>query len=200
MLTRTDTEVQAALAAVDGENAAVGEKVEMLMEIAMGLQTRPRTIADLQSALRLYEEALKLCPQDQPLVRARIEARKGTAHQAVPSSTHDNARGGARLLRAGKPVLQQQGSAEELAELEMNIGLVLQSLAGMRRAKITDAISAYQRSLRTFNKAAHPKEFAILQNNLATAFLSIPLTDERARMREALAVQAFEEGLRGRRI
>ena len=63
------------------------EKVEMLMEIAMGLQTRPRTIADLQSALRLYEEALKLCPQDQPLVRARIEARKGTAHQAVPSST-----------------------------------------------------------------------------------------------------------------
>ena len=78
----------------------------------------------------------------------------------------------------------------------MNIGLVLQSLAGMRRAKITDAISAYQRALRTFDRPRIPKEFAILQNNLATAFLSIPFTDERAKMREALAVQAFEEGLR----
>jgi hypothetical protein len=39
-------------------------------------------------------------------------------------------------------------------------------------------------------------EFAILQNNLATAFLSMPLIDERGKMREALAVQAFEEGLK----
>ncbi len=133
------------------------EKVEMLMEIAMGLQTRPRTIADLQSALRLYEEALKLCPQDQPLVRARIEARKGTAHQAVPSSTHTMLEAARDCFERAKPVLQQQGSAEELAELEMNLGLVLQSLAGMRRAKITDAISAYQRSLRTFNRPRIPK-------------------------------------------
>ncbi|WP_227651756.1 hypothetical protein, partial [Klebsiella pneumoniae] len=30
----------------------------------------------------------------------------------------------------------------------------------------------------------------------ATAFLSMPMTDERGKMREALAVQAFEEGLK----
>lgn len=78
----------------------------------------------------------------------------------------------------------------------MNLGLILQSLAGVGKARITDAISAYQRSLRTFDRVAFPKEYAILQNNLATAFLSIPFTDERAKMREALAVQAFEEGLK----
>ena len=49
--------------------------------------------------------------------------------------------------------------------------------------------------MRTFDRKAHPKEFAILQNNLATAFLSIPFTDERAKLREAMAVQAFEDGL-----
>ena len=43
---------------------------------------------------------------------------------------------------------------------------------------------------------SYPREFAILQNNLATAFLSMPITDERGKMREALAVQAFEEGLK----
>ena len=78
----------------------------------------------------------------------------------------------------------------------MNLGVVLQSLAGAGRARITDAISAYQRALRTFDRTRHPEEFAILQNNLATAFLSIPFTDERGKMREALAVQAFEEGLK----
>ncbi|WP_244500133.1 hypothetical protein [Methyloceanibacter superfactus] len=78
----------------------------------------------------------------------------------------------------------------------MNQGVVVQALAGMNRARITDAISAYQRALRTFNGANHPEEFAILQNNLATAFLSMPFTDDRGKMREALAVQAFEEGLK----
>jgi tetratricopeptide (TPR) repeat protein len=78
----------------------------------------------------------------------------------------------------------------------MNLGLVLQSLAGANAAPITSAISAYQRALRTFDATAYPKEYAILQNNLATAFLSIPFTDERSKMREALAVQAFQEGLK----
>jgi hypothetical protein len=50
--------------------------------------------------------------------------------------------------------------------------------------------------LRTFDRNKHPEEFAILQSNLATAFLSMPFTDERGKMREALAVQAFEEGLK----
>jgi hypothetical protein len=38
-------------------------------------------------------------------------------------------------------------------------------------------------------------EYAILHNNLAIAYLSIPLADERGKMREALAVQSFEEVL-----
>ena len=84
---------------------------------------------------------------------------------------------------------------EEVAEVEMNLGLVLQSLASHRKAKITDSIFWYQRALRTFTKDSYPSEFSILHNNLATAYLSIPLTDERAKMREALAVQSFEAAL-----
>jgi hypothetical protein len=47
-----------------------------------------------------------------------------------------------------------------------------------------------------FTRETHAQEFAILHNNLAIAYLSIPLTDERAKMREALAVQSFEEVLK----
>jgi tetratricopeptide (TPR) repeat protein len=78
----------------------------------------------------------------------------------------------------------------------MNLGLCLQHLAGMARARITDAIAAYQRALRTFDARRYPVEFALLQSNLATAFLSIAGADEQAGLREALAVQCFEEGLK----
>lgn len=196
MATRTNSEVQAALAAIEGEHASLDEKVEMLMEIAMGLQTRPKTVSDIQSALLLYAEAERLCPSDDPLLRARIEARCGTAHQAIPSENAKSLEAALACFEKAAPILKELGSVEEVAELEMNLGLVLQSLVGHNRARITDAIAAYQRALRTFNKEKHPKEFAILQNNLATAFLSIPFTDERSKMREALAVQSFEEGLK----
>jgi tetratricopeptide (TPR) repeat protein len=186
----------AALAAAEDDSASPAERAEMLMEIAMGLQIRPKDAAQLQSAIDLCGKALDLCPAGQQLLRARILARKATALQALPSEDPaplDEARA---AYDEALPVLKELGLAEEHAEAEMNLGLVLQTLAGMNRARITDAISAYQRSLRVFDRTRFPKEFAILQNNLATAFLSIPFSDERSKMREALAVQAFEEGLR----
>ncbi|MGQ0671574.1 MAG: hypothetical protein ACT4N2_01660 [Hyphomicrobium sp.] len=193
---RIETEVRAALQAADDENASPVERAEMLMEIAMGLQLRPKSPSQLVSAVELYDRALALCPSTDPLFQARITARKATALQAMPDASGDSLEEARVALDAAIRVLRNDGSPEELAEAEMNHGLVLQSLAGMRRARITDAIAAYQRSLRTFDRQRFPQEFAILQNNLATAFLSIPFTDERAKMREALAVQAFEEGLK----
>lgn len=191
-----EDQIAAALVAADDETASLAERAEMLMEIAMGLQNRPKDASQLRAAVSLCDKALSLCPETEALLRARITARKGTALQAMPGEGAAHLELARDAYKSVLPIFQSLGTPEELAELEMNFGLVLQSLAGLHRARITDAISAYQRSLRTFDKTRFPQEFAILQNNLATAFLSIPLADERAKMREALAVQAFEEGLR----
>lgn len=193
---RVTEEVRAALAVADDQAASPAERAEMLMEVAIGLQQRPKSQDQLHAAVELYDKALSICPEDQGLLRARITARKGTALQAIPeegTSFLELARG---AYEAAIPILNRAGTPEEVAEAEMNLGVVVQSLAGLHRARITDAISAYQRALRIFDRAKHPEEFAILQNNLATAFLSMPFTDERGKMREALAVQAFEEGLK----
>jgi tetratricopeptide (TPR) repeat protein len=188
-------ELRAALAAADSDAATPAERAEMLMEIAMGFQQRPKSPEQLHAAVALYDRALSICPPAGGLLRARITARKGTALQAIPQDLSFLDRALAAYEEA-KPVLAESGLPEEIAEVEMNIGVVVQNLAGAGRARITDAIAAYQRALRTFDRAHFPQEFAILQNNLATAFLSIPFTDERSKMREALAVQAFEEGLK----
>lgn len=199
MPVRVEDEVRAALAAAHDETISPVERAEMLMEIALGIQRKPRSADDLRAAIDLYERALALSaesPSDEPLLRARIRARQATALQALPDGGIDALESARAAYDEVLPILAAGGRAEEVAEVEMNLGLVLQNLAGERRVPITGAISAYQRALRTFDRERFPKEFAILQNNLATAFLSIPFSDERAKMREALAVQAFEEGLR----
>lgn len=191
-----DEVVQAALAAAHDERASPLERAEMLVELAMMLQRRPKTPDHLWAAVRLYEEALARCPPGEPLLAARITARKGTALQALPEEGTAALEQARANYEAALPQLAQHGIPEEVAETEMNLGVALQHLAGVGRASTADAIAAYQRSLRTFDARRYPVEFAILQNNLAAAFLSLALDDERVHIRETLAVQCFEEGLK----
>jgi tetratricopeptide (TPR) repeat protein len=140
--------------------------------------------------------ALELCPITAPALRARIQARRGTAFYALPSESNDSLVQARDCFEEALKTLRTAGTTEESAEVEMNLGLVLQSLSQSGQAKIQDAIQSYHRALRTFTRERCPQEFAILHNNLAIAYLSIPMSDERARMREALAVQSFEEVLK----
>jgi tetratricopeptide (TPR) repeat protein len=193
---RVADEVRAALDMVAQSDAPAAEKAEMLMEIAMGVQQKPKAAEDLRAAADLYARALAICPETEALLSARIRARRATALMATPAGDTQLLEEARAELETALATLTTEGTDEEVAEAEMNLGLVLQNLAGAGRARIQDAISAYQRALRVFDKARHPAEFAILQNNLATAFLSMPFTSDSGKVREALAVQSFEEGLK----
>jgi tetratricopeptide (TPR) repeat protein len=187
---------EAALAAANDADASAEERAEMLMEIAMGLQARPKSPQQLADAVGLYERALEVAPDTAALLRARIVARLGTALQAQPEGGAACLERALQCFQTAIASLQPLGRPEETAEAELNLGLVQQALSAMGRARITDAISAYQRALRTFTREAYPQEYSVLHNNLAIAYLSMPVADERGRMREALAVQSFEEVLR----
>ncbi len=196
MSTLSDERVKAALVAVDSQTVTDLEKVDMLMEIAMGLQQKPRVVHDLHHAVLLYDRALALCSTQDRLLAARIQARKATALNAIPHEGPEFIDQARRLLESALSELQREGSKEEVAEAEMNLGLTLQSLAAIGRARMPDAIAAYLRALRIFTRETHPTEYAILHNNLATAYLSMPMAESGAKMREALAVQSFEEALK----
>ena len=191
--TLPEAQFDAALRAVDAEAETAEEKAEMLMEIAMGMQLRPKTPDQLRRAADLYRRALDLA--EDTLLRARITARLGTALQAVPDGGTTALKHARDAYEAALPTLQEHGKPAEFAEVEMNLGLVTQSLAGTGAARLQDAIQSYHRALRTFTRTEYPQEYAILHNNLAIAYLSLPMADERAKMREALAVQSFEEVL-----
>ena len=185
-MTRVETLLEAAAGAARDEAASPAERAQMLMELAMGLQRRPKTPEDLAAAIALYGEALALCPPEEALLAARIGARRATALQALPEEGSASIEAARAALEAAILVLARLGSPAELAEAEMNLGLCLQHLG-----RLPQAIAAYQRSLRTFDARRYPAEFAILQNNLATAFLST-----KSPLSEALAVQSFEQALK----
>lgn len=183
-----------ALAGLESHEASQRDKIEMLVAIAMRMQHKPKTPADLHHATELYDQALALCTEER-LLTARIRVRKATALAAIADAGPGYLLEARRELESAMRDLEE-GSPEEVAEAEMNLGVVIQSLAGLGAAGIVDAIKAYQRAVRVFGCESHPTEFAILHNNLATAYLSIPLSDARASMREALAVQSFAEALK----
>jgi tetratricopeptide (TPR) repeat protein len=187
---------EAAMAAAADADASPQERAEMLMEIAMGLQSRPQSAQQLIDAIGLYERALAVAPPEAALLQARICARMGTALQALPDTDAPTLARALQCFQGAIATLQHLGRTEEVAEAELNQGLVLQSLSAIGRARVTDAISAYQRALRTFTREAWPQEYSVLHNNLAIAYLSMSVSDERGRMREALAVQSFEEVLK----
>ncbi len=185
-MTQVETLLAAAADAARDETATPAERAQMLMELAMGLQRRPRTAQHLHAAVGLYDEALALCPQEEALLSARIAARRATALQALPGEGSAAIEAARAALEQVIPALARLGGPAELAEAEMNLGLCLQHLG-----RLPEAIAAYQRALRTFDARHYPAEFAILQNNLATAFLST-----RSPISEALAVQSFEQALK----
>ena len=179
-----------------GDSPSSIEKVEMLVEMALGLQHKPKSRAQLQNAVKLYDRALELCPPGEKLLEARLHARKASALRAIPGPGVESLQLARAELERAIPVFHECGaSGEEVADAEMSLGVVVHALAGASAAKLTDAIAAYQRATRVFDRRRYPREFAILQNNLATAYLSIPMLDERAKLREALAVQAFSDAL-----
>ncbi|NDJ23662.1 hypothetical protein GS682_18865 [Nostoc sp. B(2019)] len=192
----TDSAVKAAIAAIASESATMEEKIQMLIEIAQGFQKKPKTAQDLRNAVSLYYRAYEMCGEEYTLLKARAQVGMAGTLQAIPDV-------GTELLLQAKvgyeealPTLQQLALPEEVAEAQMNLGLVLQSLVPFNLARITDSIQAYHEALRVFTWQDYPQEYAILYNNIAIAYLSMPLASEREYLRQGLAVQSFEVALK----
>jgi tetratricopeptide (TPR) repeat protein len=170
------------------------QQAEALVETAFELLKRPKAPQQLWDAVFLYGAAGELA-KDHPLARARSLAGRGAALRRMPGEGTSNLQAAKAAFTDALEVLRAEGEAEEVAEAELSLGLCLQALAQVNEASLPEAVQCYQRALRFFSRGEHPREFAILHNNLATAYLSLKLSPERDALREALAVQSFREAL-----
>lgn len=196
----TDSAVKAAMAVIASSSATTQEKIEMLIEMAQGFQKKPKTAQDLWNAVSLCHQAHELCAEDNLLWKARAKAGMATALKAIPDVGEQLLLEAKQRLEEALPILLEFAPQEEVAEAQMNLGLVLQSLVPFNLARMTDSIQAYQKALQVFTWQKYPQEYAILHNNIAIAYLSMPLTSEKESLRQGLAVQTFEEALKHIRL
>lgn len=83
------------------------------------------------------------------------------------------------------------------AELWLSLGITYQQLAQQgQRGPLVEAVACYQRSLQYFKKDRHPQSYALAQNNMALAYLSMPMTEASDQLRMGVAVQALREVLK----
>lgn len=192
----TDSAVKAAMKTIAETSATAQEKIEMLLEVAQGFVKKPKTTRDLYNAIVLYDKVQDLCGEDFSLYKARAKVGKGSALVAIPEDDVELLLQGKSAYLEALPILQESGSPEETAEARMNLGLVLQSLASLNMAQMTDSIQAYQEALQVFTCVRYPQEYAILHNNIAIAYLSMSKGEQQQYLFEGLAVQSFEVALK----
>ena len=73
--------------------------------------------------------------------------------------------------------------AAEPAEVEINLGLVDTVAGQRRRGPAAGRHPVVTSRAADLTRTEYPQEYAILHNNLAIAYLSLPMADERAKMR-----------------
>lgn len=194
--TITDAATKAAIAAIASESASTTDKIEMLIQMAHGFVKKPKTAQDLWNAIDLYQEAENLCGEDYFLLKARAKVGRAGALQSIPQDTEGLLLQAQVLYTEALPILQEFASSEEVAQAQMNYGLVLQSLVPFNMAQIEDSIQVYQAALRVFTWENYPQEYAILHNNIAIAYLSMSGGFQQQYLFEGLAVQTFEAALK----
>ncbi len=99
-------------------------------------------------------------------------------------------------LRAALSELDAVELSDLKAELYMTLGMVYHEMAKGRRGALMEAVKCYQEALQFYNKTTHPEIYALLQNNLALAYLAMPMKESRDQLRKAIAVQALREALK----
>ncbi len=92
-------------------------------------------------------------------------------------------------------LLETSDLAETQAELWLNLGTAYQEMANGRRGALLEAVKCYQKALQTFSLESHPDLFALANNNLALAYLAMPLTEASDQLRSAVAVQSLRQAL-----
>lgn len=97
--------------------------------------------------------------------------------------------------RRALALLAGSGLEDARAHAWLNLGMLYQERAAGQRAPLLEAVKCYQEALRCFNRTTCPDIYALAQNNLALAYLAMPLTEASDQLRMAIAVQALREAL-----
>ena len=168
------------MASLDGELAAVAR----LAQAAWHLERE-----ELPQAAELLAEGTTHARTASPVLASQLAAQRA---QVLPSAD-------LAIAAWREAVALSEGALlpELRADLALNLALALHESAGAHRQRLVEAVNWYQEALHAgITIEARPETFAMVQNNLGLAYISMPMTSAGDKIRLAVAVQSFREALK----
>lgn len=168
--------------------AATGELLAVVLSAhaAFALEQGQAT-----AALTSLQHAINAARPVSPLLAAQllgdlaeIQAGEGAENQAI------------QCYREALALLEGSNLDEPRAQFAMRLGMLYQDLAEGRRGPLLEAAKCYQEALKFYNSENNPEIYALAQNNLALAYLAMPLTEASDQLRMGIAVQSLREALK----
>lgn len=144
-----------------------------------------------EEALGRLEPALTALTAVSPLAASQV-CREVARIEAARSTADAEARLRQAIALAGETPLPGF-----VAEIWFELALLLHEAAGENRGGLVGAIDAYQTAIHRGLSLDHePEGYALAQNNLGLAYLSLPMSGSGDALRGAVAVQSFREALK----
>jgi tetratricopeptide (TPR) repeat protein len=212
----------AALAAVKGEDAiarhnrmALGENLQggdVLFEAARYAVGRTEEVpepGDLDGELKAFVLMLQAT---RSIEANELSAAAHHLNEAIDAAKPVSKEFAAQLLgqlaalaAEDRPALALEHYREALeiaqgpakAELSFQLGITLQDSSHGGRGALVEAVKAYQDALRFgITLERNPESFALIQNNLALAYLAMPMVEAGDQLRMGIAIQSLREALK----
>jgi len=153
----------------------------------LGVGDHALAVSDLESAVDCVRSS-------SPIFAAQLLGQLASLHSSTPGND------GARAIESYREALRLAGETplEGLrSELWLNLGSCYQDHSQGRRDYLTQAIQAYQEAIHCgLSQTSCPEMYALAQNNLGLAYLSMPMVEASDSLRKAVAVQSFREALK----
>ncbi|WP_457654630.1 tetratricopeptide repeat protein [Rhodocaloribacter sp.] len=146
---------------------------------------------DADAALAHLARAVEAARTVSPALAARLLATTARARRHVEGPSPALV----PVYRAAVDALGDTAFERLLGETWLDLGSLYHEISGGRRGALLEAAKCYQSAAQCCPKEAFPELFALAQNNLALAYLAIPLTQAGDRLRMAVAIGALREAL-----
>lgn len=145
----------------------------------------------MTTAQRLQQAVDSAARAGSPIVAATLRL---TLAQFL-TDTGDPARA-ARVADAAIQGLPLTADRELRAHLQLTRALARQQLAGEDRGALLAVVSDLNEATKVFREESHPELFALCNEQLALAYLVMPMSDQGDRLRLGVAVNALRAALR----
>jgi len=148
---------------------------------------------EADAAARLAE-GIAACQHSSPVLAAQLTAQLAQLQPNLPEASVQRTVSlwrSAIALAADTPLPHLRG------DLRIGLAVTLHEASGDRRDMLVEAVKTYQDALHHgITLEDTPETYALAQNNIGLAYLSMPMTDAGDKLRHAVAVQSFREALK----